>query len=159
MNANNLTSENGSDDCFAEPCEARSHIRQRKESRCQARGNGNIKNISFYAEDFRLVMLQHPGSLDALIRVCSGNGDDTGREFASAVVQNLAMAPDTNVPMVEHSCLLYTLVNFTEDVNSKTKRNALSAIGSFAIEGENIMIFVTRGDSIILQIMKRLLKR
>jgi len=118
-----------------------------------------LKNISFYAEDFRYVILQHPGLLDALIKVCTDRGDDVGREFASAVVRNLAMAPDTKVPMAEHSCLLDVLIELADDSNQKTKRNAVSAIGSLAIEDENSMVFVTHGEGVILQIMQRLLEK
>ena len=117
-----------------------------------------LKNISFYADGFRLTMIQHPGLLDAIIHNCSDNGDDLGREHTSAVLRNLAMAPDTKIPMTEHSCLLDALVQLTEDYNPKTKRNAVSAITSLAIEGRNSMIFVTHGEGVILQIMKRLVE-
>jgi len=118
-----------------------------------------LKNISFYAEDFRYVMLHHPGLLDSLIKSCTDHADDIGREFASAVVRNLAMAPDTKVPMAEHPCLLDALIELTDDGNPKTKRNAVSAIGSLAIEDENSMVFVTHEEGVILQIMQRLLEK
>jgi hypothetical protein len=117
-----------------------------------------LKNITFYAEDFRLGVMHHPGLLDALIRTCTDRGDDTGREFASAVIRNIAMAPDTKIPMVEHSCLLDVLVGLMDDQNLKTRRNAVSAIGSLAIADENSMIFVTHGEGIILKMMQRLVE-
>lgn len=71
-----------------------------------------LKNISFYADDFRLLILQHPGLLEAIIHNCSENEDDLGREYTSAVLRNLAMAPDTKIPMAEHSCLLDVFGSF-----------------------------------------------
>ena len=69
------------------------------------------------------------------------------------MVRNLAMAPDTKVPMAEHSCLLDVFIDLTDGVNPKTKRNAVSAIGSLAIDDENSMVFVTHVDGVILQII------
>ena len=117
-----------------------------------------LKNITFYAEDVRLDIMNHPGLFDALIKTCTDRGDDTGREFASAVIRNIAMAPDTKIPMVEHSSLLDVMVQLMDDQNLKTRRNAVSAIGSLAIAEENSMIFVTHGEGVILQIMQRLVE-
>jgi len=115
-----------------------------------------LKNITYYAEDDRLKILHHPGLMDALIRLCTVHGDEMGKEFASAIIRNLAMSPNTKVPMVEHSCLLDVLVELTDDPDLKTRRNAISAIGSLAIADENSIAFVTHGEGIILQIMQRL---
>ena len=117
-----------------------------------------LKNLTFYAEDDRLGIMHHPGLIDALIRTCSDRGDDTGREFASAVIRNLAMAPDTKVEMVEISGILDILVQLMDDQNLKTRRNAVSAIGSLAIADENSMIFVTHGEGVILRTMQRLVE-
>ena len=117
-----------------------------------------LKNITYYVEDDRLRILHHPGLMDALIRLCTVHGDEMGKEFASAVIRNLAMAPDTKIPMVEHSCLLDVLVELTDDPDLKTRRNAISAIGSLAIADENSLAFVTHGEGIILQIMQRLVE-
>ncbi len=115
-----------------------------------------LKNITYYAEDYRLQILHHPGLIDSLIRTCTVHGDEMGKEFASAVIRNLAMAGNTKIPMVEHSCLLDVLVELTDDPDLKTRRNAISAIGSLAIADENSVAFVTHGEGIILQIMRRL---
>ncbi len=117
-----------------------------------------LKNLTFYAEDDRLTIMHHPGLIDALIRTCTDRGDDTGREFASAVIRNLAMAPDTKVEMVEISGILDVLVQLMDDQNLKTRRNAVSAIGSLAIADENSMIFVTHGEGVVLQTMQRLVE-
>mmetsp|Transcript_28408 Transcript_28408/g.43506 ORF Transcript_28408/g.43506 Transcript_28408/m.43506 type:complete len:594 (+) Transcript_28408:178-1959(+) len=117
-----------------------------------------LKNITYYAEDHRLKILHHPGLIDALIRTCTVHGDEMGKEFASAVIRNLAMAQNTKIPMVEHSCLLDVLVELTDDPDLKTRRNAISAIGSLAIADENSIAFVTHGEGIILQIMRRLVE-
>lgn len=121
-------------------------------------GIATLKNLTFYAEDDRLGIMHHPGLIDALIRTCSDRGDDTGREFASAVIRNLAMAPDTKVEMVEISGILDILVQLMDDQNLKTRRNAVSAIGSLAIADENGMIFVTHGEGVILRTMQRLVE-
>lgn len=117
-----------------------------------------LKNITYYAENDRLKILHHPGLMDALIRLCTVHGDEMGKEFASAVIRNLAMAPNTKIPMVEHSCLLDVLVELTDDPDLKTRRNAISAIGSLAIADENSLAFVTHGEGIILQIMQKLVE-
>ena len=118
-----------------------------------------LKNRTYDAEDDRLKILQHhPGLMDALIRLCTVHGDEMGKEFASAVIRNLAMAPNTKIPMVEHSCLLDVLVELTDDPDLKTRRNAISAIGSLAIADENSLVFVTHGEGIILQIMQQLVE-
>ena len=118
-----------------------------------------LKNISFYADNFRLLMIQHPGLLDVIIHSClDSEGGMEMKEHISAILWNLAMAPDTKIPMAEHSCLLDLLVQLTEDYNPKTKRNAVNAISSLVVEGRNSMIFVTHGEGVILEIMKRLVE-
>jgi len=117
-----------------------------------------LKNITYYVEDKRLQILNHPGLIDALIKLCTVHGDEMGKEFASAVIRNLAMAPTTKVPMMEYSCLIDVLVELTEDPDVKTRRNAVSAIGSLAIADENSLTFVTHGEGVVLRIMKRLVE-
>ena len=117
-----------------------------------------LKNITFFAEDFRLRIMSHPGLFDALIKTCTDRDDNTGREFATAVIRNMAMVPDTKIPMVEHSCLLDVLVELMDDQNLKTRRNAVSAMGSLAIAEENSVIFVTHGEGVLLRILKRLVE-
>lgn len=117
-----------------------------------------LKNISFFAEDFRLLMLQHPGLIDALLLACSDPENSFGREYASAVIRNLAMAPDTKVPMGGYCTLIDTLVQLMDDSNLKTRRNSVSAIGSLAISDENSIVFLTHGEGIIVKIMRRLIE-
>jgi len=117
-----------------------------------------LKNITYYVDDKRLQILHHPGLIDALIKLCTVHGDEMGKEFASAVIRNLAMAPTTKVPMMEYSCLIDVLVELTEDPDLKTRRNAVSAIGSLAIADENSLAFVTHGEGIVLRILKELVE-
>ena len=60
--------------------------------------------------------------------------------------------------MVAYCTLLDTLVQLMDDSNLKTRRNAVSAIGSLAISDENSMAFVTHGEGIIVKIMRRLVE-
>ena len=69
-----------------------------------------------------------------------------------------AITTDTKVPMVAYCTLLDTLVQLMDDSNLKTRRNAVSAIGSLAISDENSMAFVTHGEGIIVKIMRRLVE-
>ena len=118
-----------------------------------------LKNMSFYAEEYRSSMFQHPSLMDSLIRMCMDDGDEIGKEHSSAVIRNLAMAPDTKKNMAEHQSLMDTLVYLTDDHNIKAKRNAISTIGSLAIEEENSVLFVTHGEGIIVKIMTTLVER
>lgn len=117
-----------------------------------------LKNITYYVDDKRLQILNHPGLIDALIKLCTVHGDEMGKEFASAVMRNLAMTPTTKVPMMKYSCLIDVLVELTEDPDVKTRRNAVSAIGSLAIAVENSFTFVTHGEGIVVRTMKRLVE-
>ena len=60
--------------------------------------------------------------------------------------------------MVEISGILDILVQLMDDQNLKTRRNAVSAVGSLAIADENSMIFVTHGEGVILRTMQRLVE-
>ena len=118
-----------------------------------------LKNISFYAEDFRFEILERRSLIEAvLIAAIRRDGGDESREYASAILRNLAMAPDTKEEMVVFPVLLEAIVCLLSDPNSKTRRNAVSAIGSISIAEDNSLILVLHGDGAILNILLRLMR-
>ena len=117
-----------------------------------------LKNISFYAEDFRFEILERRSLIEAVLIAAIRRDGDESREYASAILRNLAMAPDTKEEMVVFPVLLEAIVSLLSDPNPKTRRNAVSAIGSISIAEDNSLILVLHGDGAILNILLRLMR-
>jgi hypothetical protein len=118
---------------------------------------GILKSISHYAEDHRLLLLQHLGPL--LSRLPCMLLTDRSLERLSAIFRNLALTPTVRLAMAEHSGILSALVQMCSahqqagGRNMKTIRNVLCTLDSLSLEADSCMLLLLHGDGMILGVL------
>lgn len=116
---------------------------------------GLVKNLSYYAEDHRSVLLEHPGMLTCLSRLPFSRLCENAMERLSAVFRNLAVAPNTRKIMTQQHDLLNALIRLSSSANRRTTRNTLSTILSLTMEADSCTLLVMHGEGILLSVLAR----
>jgi len=117
-----------------------------------------MKNITFYAEEYRSMILDLSGFLDCLLHVCLYDSDGECRECASAMLRNIAFDNDAKIKMAQNGKLLNVVLKISSDPSSKTKRNAVSIIASLTMLNENNFSFVNHSEGAIVDMLSGLIR-
>lgn len=117
---------------------------------------GLIKNLTYYAEDHRQLMLEKPGLLTALIHLPFTKLYDKCMERLSGIFRNLAISPNSRLIMAQQPNLLSALIRLSSHSNPKVTRNILSTITSLTMEADSCVLIALHGEGIILDVLSRL---
>lgn len=124
---------------------------------------GTLKYITHFAEDHRLLVLQHLGPL--LARLGCSLLTDRSTERLSAIFRNLALTPSVRLAIAENSGILSALVQLCSTQrhqqqltsggpnNAKTLRNVLCTLDSLSLETDSCMLLLLHGDGMILGLL------
>lgn len=89
------------------------------------------------AEENKVMMIQHPNLLDAVISVANQDTSEEAREHSAVVLLNLAHTDDNKLLIAGQSYLLETLVKLVKDSSPFTRRYASAALFTLACVPEN----------------------
>jgi len=109
------------------------------------------------AEENKIMMVYHPGLLDAVINIANHDPIDEAREHAAIVLMNLAYAEENKVHMVNQDHLLDTLVHLLSDVSPFTRRYASAALFTLACTYANTAVMARHCDGGILEALRKVL--
>lgn len=114
---------------------------------------GIIKNMSHYAPDYRLSMLEQLGT--QLARQACLLLTDRSSERLSAIFRNLALTPSVRLAMAEHPGVLSALIKLCSkaDCPPKIRRNVLCTLDSLSMETDSCMLLLLHGDGMILGVL------
>lgn len=115
-----------------------------------------LKNLSFYAEERRINMVEQPGLISSIIELSFESSFEQIRENVSGTIRNLALASDTKVPMAQHGMLLNAIIKYSSDKNPRTKFNAVTTLSSLAVPSENSYWLVNHSEGAILNVILNL---
>ena len=117
---------------------------------------GLLKNLSFYADDYRQRFVEQPGLLSTLTKVPFFDANDKVQERLSAVFRNLVISPETRLILAQQPDVFSALVRMASYNNRNTLRNILNTLVSLAMDTESSLLMVFHGDGILIETMKRL---
>ncbi|KAL7535310.1 hypothetical protein ACHAXR_006413, partial [Thalassiosira sp. AJA248-18] len=109
------------------------------------------------AEENKIMLVYHPGLLDAVIKIANHDPIDEAREHAAIVLMNLAYAEENKVHMVNQDHLLDTLVHLLSDVSPFTRRYASAALFTLACTYANTAVMARHCDGGILEALRKVL--
>ncbi|KAL9181106.1 hypothetical protein ACHAXT_009911 [Thalassiosira profunda] len=109
------------------------------------------------AEENKIIMVYHPGLLDAVINIANNDPIDEARELAAIVLMNLAYSEEVKVHMVNQRHLLDTLVNLLSDASPFTRRYASAALFTLACTYANTAVMARHCDGGILEALRKVL--
>ncbi|EJK56754.1 hypothetical protein THAOC_23295, partial [Thalassiosira oceanica] len=109
------------------------------------------------AEENKIMLVYHPGLLDAVINIANHDPIDECREHAAIVLMNLAYAEENKVHMVNQDQLLDTLVHLLSDVSPFTRRYASAALFTLACTYANTAVMARHCDGGILEALRKVL--
>jgi len=109
------------------------------------------------AEENKIMLVYHPGLLDAVINIANHDPIDEAREHAAIVLMNLAYAEENKVHMVNQENLLNTLVHLLSDVSPFTRRYASAALFTLACTYANTAVMARHCDGGILEALRKVL--
>jgi len=109
------------------------------------------------AEENKIMLVYHPGLLDAIINIANHDPIDEAREHAAIVLMNLAYAEENKVHMVNQDHLLDTLVHLLSDVSPFTRRYASAALFTLACTYANTAVMARHCDGGILEALRKVL--
>eukprot|EP00578_Thalassiosira_sp_NH16_P026118 CAMPEP_0181095532 /NCGR_PEP_ID=MMETSP1071-20121207/10565_1 /TAXON_ID=35127 /ORGANISM="Thalassiosira sp., Strain NH16" /LENGTH=1590 /DNA_ID=CAMNT_0023177911 /DNA_START=86 /DNA_END=4858 /DNA_ORIENTATION=+ len=109
------------------------------------------------AEENKIMLVYHPGLLDAVINIANHDPIDEAREHAAIVLMNLAYAEENKVHMVNQDHLLDTLVHLLSDVSPFTRRYASAALFTLACTYANTAVMARHCDGGILEALRKVL--
>lgn len=145
---------------------------------------GLLKNLTYFGEDHRHRIVDHPINLITTLTGLTGVFEDKARERLSAVFRNLALSTDVRQRLAQRADVLTALIrmaasccdgsinehttfyarndynvpdNHGRDVNARrtTLRNLLSATASLAMDSASTPWMVSHGDGVLVDQMKR----
>jgi hypothetical protein len=109
------------------------------------------------AEENKIMLVYHPGLLDAVINISNHDPIDEAREHAAIVLMNLAYAEENKVHMVNQDHLLDTLVHLLSDVSPFTRRYASAALFTLACTYANTAVMARHCNGGILEALRKVL--
>ncbi|KAL7493467.1 hypothetical protein ACHAWT_002463 [Skeletonema menzelii] len=109
------------------------------------------------AEENKILLVYHPGLLDAVINIANHDPIEEAREHAAIVLMNLAYAEENKVHMVNQDHLLDTLVHLLSDVSPFTRRYASAALFTLACTYANTAVMTRHCDGGILEALRKVL--
>lgn len=121
---------------------------------------GCLKNVTFYAEVERPVLLSLPGFTSALCSTCAAlqSASEKVSERLSAVIRNLALSPECRLTIGRDPRYLNALLELVSHQNNpRVLRNVLNILHSLSMENDVNLLLVLHGDGMLLNVLKRLL--
>ena len=124
---------------------------------------GFLKNISFHSEEYRQIIVLHPGLLTQLTQVPFSSSYNACNEKVverlSAVFRNLSVSTSIRRIMPQFPDLLTATTRLINDHgnNRKITLNLLNMLISMAMEAESCLLMVFHGDGLLLSVMERLM--
>ncbi|KAL7445788.1 hypothetical protein ACHAXM_011359 [Skeletonema potamos] len=109
------------------------------------------------AEENKIMLVYHPGLLDAVINIANHDPIEEAREHAAIVLMNLAYAEENKVHMVNQDYLLDTLVHLLSDVSPFTRRYSSVALFTLACTYANTAVMTRHCDGGILEALRKVL--
>ena len=119
---------------------------------------GITKNLAFYSEDCRSMLLRLPNFLVALSHVSTLTFSQHVLERLSATFRNLAVSLDCRVTLVQSSAVLQAFVRMASLPNRSVLRNILNTLINLAIDHESCSLLIVHGDGCLLDAIKRILR-
>lgn len=129
-------------------------------------GIGLLKNLSYYGEDYRHLIVDQTNLLTTLTSL-TDVPNDKARERLSAVFRNLVLSTDVRSRLIQRADVLTAIVrisiintatnidNASTNCKKNTLRNVLSAITSLAIDTNTTHLIVFHGDGILVEQLKQ----
>lgn len=107
-------------------------------------------------ESNKVIILNHPGLLEALLRVAALDTSEAAREYAGLSLMDLAAEPKNQVKMASIDKLLGTLVKLAvlESIPD-TRESAVTALQNLAFCKQNRVRLVTYGSGVVLEALKK----
>ncbi|KAL7515348.1 hypothetical protein ACHAXN_013307 [Cyclotella atomus] len=109
------------------------------------------------AEENKIMLVYHPGLLDAVVNIANHDPIEEAREHAAIVMMNLAYAEENKVHMVNQDNLLDTLVYLLSDESPFTRRYASAALFTLACTYANTAVMARHCDGGILEALRKVL--
>lgn len=126
---------------------------QQSSQHLQLESLGVLKQLTFYAEERRLDILECGGMVKALTHTPFS---DKGDERLSAILRNLALTPSVRLIMAQDPAILSCMIRLCSQSNQRTVRNVISTIDSLAMEPDSAISIVLHGDGVVLTVLIRL---
>jgi hypothetical protein len=120
---------------------------------------GIIKHMTYFAEDYRMHLLEYPNLIQTLCRLPFSALPEIAAERLSAVFRNLACTSQVRLAMVDQSIVLSAIIQLCKGPNRRMRRNLLSALDSLAMEPDSAMPMVLFGDGLVLNVLMMFLER
>jgi len=102
------------------------------------------------AEENKVMMIQHPNLLDAVIFAANQDSSEEAREHSAVVLLNLAHADENKLYIAGEDYLLETLIKLVRDTSPFTRRYASAAIFTLACVPQNTSRMVQFADGQVL---------
>jgi HEAT repeats len=147
---------------------------------------GLLKNLTYFGEDHRHRIADHPVNLITTLTGLTGVFEDKAKERLSAVFRNLALSTDVRQRLAQRTDVLTAVVrmaasccdssinegdsyindnfmanNHKQDINARRNvvRNVLSTLASLALDSHSTPWMVFHGDGILVDQLKRFMTR
>ncbi|KAL3906613.1 MAG: hypothetical protein SGILL_009198 [Bacillariaceae sp.] len=138
------------------------------QSRIVLEGLGVFKNLTYYGEDHRYLIVQNAELMSTLTSltvgggtIFVGNNNDDGKsmERLSAVLRNLALSSDVRGVMARRSNVLTCLIKlassgggaYNNNAHRNVLRNITSTLSSLAMDGSSINLLLFHGDGMLVK--------
>lgn len=116
---------------------------------------GLLKNMTYYGEEYRHLIVEQPGLLSALTSVPLNENCEKARERLSAVFRNLALSLDTRTVLAKRPDFLTAIATLASSTSLTVLRNMLSTLVSLAIDADSSLLMVFHGEGILVEILRR----
>jgi hypothetical protein len=114
---------------------------------------GIIKHMTYFAEDYRMHLLEFPNLTPTLCQLPFSALPEMTSERLSAVFRNLACTSQARLAMVDQSIVLAAIVQLCKGQSRRMRRNLLSTLDSLAMEPDSAMPMVLFGDGLVLNVL------
>ena len=110
------------------------------------------------ADENKLIIFEHLGLIDAVLRVANVDKCKNVREYCSSALMDLSSAPLNQVQMAKSDKLLATIVKLCViDEVPETRENAVTTLQNLAFAKENRRNLAKFGNSVILEALKKII--
>ncbi|CAJ1966689.1 unnamed protein product [Cylindrotheca closterium] len=116
---------------------------------------GFLKNVTYFCEENRKLVISQRGLLSALTRLPFNDTSEKVRDKVSSVYRNMALSLHTRVALAKRPDFLTALTALANSTSASTVKNMLSTIVSLASDPDSSLLIVFHGEGILVEILRR----
>lgn len=116
---------------------------------------GLLKNMTYYGDEHRRLIVDQPGLLGALTSLAPNENCEKARERFSAVYRNMALSLDVRTILAKSPDFLTAIAMLASSTSLAVLKNMLSTLVSLAMDPDSSLIIVFHGEGILVEILRR----